>query len=250
MAAKRACGKVNEGWSGKARLGCRRRVKALQAGSLAGIHGKWARRHAGAEDGTSADRQNWRKRGSRVERSLHGIGYPAGPTRKRRPGELRALPLILLVGVGIEIFGEIFVGVIACLGRGLNESSDVGDDGEIFLSVEEALHLQHVWMQAISGLAADLQRQELRLGNGEQGASLRVAGVARVDGNNHVVAVVAAEHEDADESLVVRGALSQSADEAELAEAAQERSAGGGAAGQPQHVSARVSCRHRLLLFR
>jgi len=139
--------------------------------------------------------------------------------------------LILLVGVRIEILGKIFVGLIGLPRGWLNEGADIGENGEILLAVKVALHLGHVGVQAVVGGAVDLKRKKLCLWERENGAGLLIAGVARINGHEHVVAVVSTEHEDAHQGLIVRRGLSEGADQSKFGEAGEERGAGGGAAG-------------------
>ncbi len=110
-------------------------------------------------------------------------------------------------------------------------------------------------MQAVLAAARGVDRQEAaRLaGRGQResgrltrGGVLREA--RRIDGDDRVVAVVAALHEDADERLVVcRAGVGEGAHEREVLHAGGEQArAERGAAGVPEEVSA--SLRHCVYL--
>jgi hypothetical protein len=233
---------------GISRLGSRRRIESLKAWCLTRIHREWFGSDTRAENSVAADGKNRREKSRAVVSALHRVGHFPGPTGHGNAIELSALPLILLVGVRIEILGQIQRGLIGCLCRGLNESSHIGDERHVFLIVEVALHLRHVGVQAVGGLPARLQWQKLRLGYGENRAGLLVSGVARVHGNQNIVPVVTTKHENAHQRLVIRSALRESADQSEFAETADESGSGGGAAGQPEQVSSCVNV-HRALLW-
>ena len=86
-------------------------------------------------------------------------------------------------------------------------------------------------MQAEIGLAADLEREQRSFGYGQIRADGLIVGVpGGIDGNDEVVGVVTTEEKDADEGFVVCGALGHGAYQAELTEAADDGSRGGGTA--------------------
>ena len=76
---------------------------------------------SGAKNGISADGEDRRKEGRAVVRALDGVGNFAGPAGIGSARELSGLPLILLIGVRIEILGKIFVGSIGLPRGWLNE---------------------------------------------------------------------------------------------------------------------------------
>src|SRR5262249_14871489 len=104
-------------------------------------------------------------------------------------------------------------------------------------------------MEPEIGLRADLQRQERSLREREIRSNGLVIRVRRAEWHDQIVGVVSTEKENADEGFVVGSALRESADEAEFAEAADERSGCRRAASQPQEVSTRVWRCHFLFLL-
>ena len=118
------------------------------------------------------------------------------------------LPLELLVRVGKEIGGQAFAGLVAGGSRGLDEGADVGDDGG-GIAVEERLDVRKVGVEGEVGVAA-AELEELVLRKGQRAADGGVVVVAGgVELDEGVVGVVAAEEEDADEGLVVRGKIAR-----------------------------------------
>ena len=160
---------------------------------------------------------------------------------------MRALPLVLLVGVREKIFRQIFERTVGRLRRGLHQRSHVRDNRQRFLIVEVPLHLRHVRVQPVDRLSVDLQRQQLALRQRQHAAGLQVLRVPRVCRHQHVVAVISAKHENAHQRFVIRGALRQRAHQPEFAQSAHQARAGRRAARQSQQVSSCVPC-HRSLL--
>jgi hypothetical protein len=119
----------------------------------------------------------------------------------------------------------------------LDERAGVADDGE-FALVKERLHLGHARVEperAPLARRADGQQARLRErepGGGAAAARAVVAEARGVERDDHVVAVVAAVEEDADERAVVGRALRVGVQQPEALEGRGERGAAEGAAGR------------------
>ncbi len=202
-------------------------VEALQADAAARRQRQRIGRLASDEQVGAGDRGYHREVDRAIERRHLICDAPAPAGARKAVGD-RGLPLALLVRMRIQAVGTI--GLVVGLGGRRIERADVGEEGELLL-VEQSLQLAEVGMQperrrGAGGLDGQQSRlRELDAGaRGPHGGVLRVAGA--VVGNQHAVAVHAAEEEDADQCLVVR----------------RRRLRGGvaGKRGQPGHASKAV----------
>jgi len=129
--------------------------------------------------------------------------------------------------MGEEIGGAGLAGEVLRAGERLDEVADVGDEGRVLI-VEEGLDVGEVGVEGEVGRGSEGQKGVLREGErAAEGGVIVVAG--RVEGDKGVVAVVAAEEEDADQGLVAGGALGEGVEHAERAETGGV--AGGGEGG-------------------
>ena len=121
-----------------------------------------------------------------------------------------SLHLRLLVFVGEEVSRELALSLLnLSAGGGTNQRAYVGQHRQMLL-IEQGLHLGESGMEPKRTRAGRSDGQQTRLRQGQHRADLLVRAVSgAAQGDNHVIAVVAAEQEDADQGLVVLGTLGQ-----------------------------------------
>jgi hypothetical protein len=141
--------------------------------------------------------------------------------------------------MGKQVDGKLRSAILE-LGHGgwLHQGSGIGEDREV-LVIEQRLQAGKAGMEGEWGADAwgrDGQQGPLRQG---QAAARRLVGVVTcgVEGNDHVIAVIAAEQEHAHQRLVVGGGLRQRIDKPEAAEAGGRKTRGSGTTGRFQKIS-------------
>src|SRR5579864_1401003 len=151
-----------------------------------------------------------RSDGRKLSAGIHGLKFvrgASGPAGSSESGEVGRLPLALLNGMRIEIYWKRRSAVLVLRARRrLRERADVRYEGELS-SAEQTLQTWKLRMQTVGHIARLRDNREERvLRQREIRANAGVVRVARaVVGDDHVVAVVAAEKKDADQRAITGG---------------------------------------------
>ena len=198
-----------------------------------------AGRRAGQEQRVAAVQVDVRRQRAGVER--HHVVHETPAPARAAAVRIRALPLLRLVGMRIEVPRHRRV-VQLRAGERLEQRADVEDRRGVRLVVEP-LDVDERRVQAV---AAAPRRQQGALRQRDRTAHRRVRPVTRVDRHDHVVGIVAAEEEQADERLVAGARLRERRDRRQVRHV---RRHGGRAqsAAAPQEFASILAV-HRLLL--
>ncbi|AXC15937.1 hypothetical protein ACPOL_6725 [Acidisarcina polymorpha] len=167
-----------------------------------------------AEQGVPVTGGDHRNLPVRIVDGGHVVGDAAGPAGGRRPRLRIVLPLQLLVGMREQAARRKRLrGQVLGAGQRLHQGADVGHDRGLSI-IEERLNVGQIRIEGV--VRQGRQRQQRVLGKRQGAANFRIAGiVGGVEGDDGIVGVISPEQEDADERLVVGGALSESVHHAE-----------------------------------